>query len=251
MSKELDFLLNTVKEAASLITDDFEVKAKDDKGDLVTNFDYQIEQFIIDKINKSYPGFDVISEEFNSKKTLTDNCFTIDPIDGTINFANHIPIWAIQVACIKDKKVCAAVIYMPKLNELYYADEDGAFLNGNPIHVNNKNVDRGLYCIEGPGNQAGIYKMKQINNRGSRDFYCAAANFAFVAAGRLSAVSFIWNSYWDYIPGKYIVEKAGGVTYDEEKMHIAANSQEFIDILKQNSLPRDDEELNIIKKHLN
>ena len=150
MSMELKFLIELVKEASKLITDEFEVKSKDDKGDLVTNFDYEIEKYIIAKIKKHYPKFSIVSEEYNNKEGLTDNCFTIDPIDGTINFANNIPLWGIQIACIKDKKICAAVIYLPKLNELYYADENGAFLNDIPISVNKLDIKNGLYTIDGP-----------------------------------------------------------------------------------------------------
>ena len=95
MTKELKFLIDTVKEASKLITEEFEVKAKDNKGDLVTNFDYEVEQFMINEIKKAYPNFNIVSEEFNSNEGLTDNCFTIDPIDGTINFANNIPLWGI------------------------------------------------------------------------------------------------------------------------------------------------------------
>lgn len=148
MTKELKFLIDIVKEASKIITDEFEVKAKDDKGDLVTNFDYEVEQFIINKIKKEYPTFTIISEEFNTNEELTDNCFTIDPIDGTINFANKLPLWGIQVACIKDGKTCAAVIYLPKINEFYYADENGAFMNDKRISVNNMKPDRGLYSVE-------------------------------------------------------------------------------------------------------
>ena len=50
MTEELTFLINTVKEASKIITNDFNVKAKGNKGDLVTNFDYEIERFILDKI---------------------------------------------------------------------------------------------------------------------------------------------------------------------------------------------------------
>ena len=69
MNKELQFLINTVMEASNLITDEFEVKAKDDKGDLVTSFDYEVEKYITEKINKEYPNFDIVSEEFNSKSS--------------------------------------------------------------------------------------------------------------------------------------------------------------------------------------
>ncbi len=246
MSKDLEFLIELVKNASLLIDDEFEVKAKDDKGDLVTNFDYEIEKFIIDKIKQNYPDFSIISEEYNSNNELTDNCFTIDPIDGTINFANNIPLWGIQVACIKNRKTCAAVIYLPKLNELYYADENGAYLNGNPISVNNYAIDKGLYTVEGPGKMLGSFKMQQIS-RHCRDFYCAAINFAYVASGRFSATNFVWDTLWDYVPGQFIVEQAGGVIYNDTKMHIAANNESFLEIIKKNTTIKDKEQI-ILKK---
>jgi len=247
VSNDLKFLIETVKSASELITDEFEVKAKDDKGDLVTNFDYEIEKFIIDRIKCEYPEFTIISEEFNSNEGLTDNCFTIDPIDGTINFAHKIPLWAIQVACIKNGKTCAAVIYLPKLNELYSADLNGAYLNDKQIFVNKLTVDKGLYTVEGPKNIMGEYKMRNINNN-YRDFHCAALNFAFVASGKLSATSFVWDTLWDYIPGEFIVEKAGGVIYNDVLLHIAANSKEFLQVMLDNSSVDSDKKLEIVKK---
>lgn len=247
MSKELEFLIELVKNASLLIDDEFEVKAKDDKGDLVTNFDYEIEKFIIDKIKQEYPEFTIISEEYNSDNELTDNCFTIDPIDGTINFAHNIPLWGIQVACIKNKKTCAAVIYLPKLNELYYADENGAFVNGTPISVNNCEIDKGIYTVEGPGKTLGNFKMQQVS-RNCRDFYCAAVNFAYVASGKFSATNFVWDTLWDYVPGQFIVEKAGGLTYNDTKMHIAANNKAFLEIMKEKSSVNNDEEIVLKKK---
>lgn len=235
MSDDLKFLIDVVKQASNLITDDFEVKAKDAKGDLVTNFDYEIENFIIKKIKKNYPNFSIISEEYNTKQELTDNCFTIDPIDGTVNFAHNIPLWGIQVACIKNKKTCAAVIYLPRLNELYYADENGAFMNDKPISVNNFGIDKGIYAIEGPKKY--LIQGKIIEkSRNCRNFNCAAVSFAWVACGRLSATNFVYDTLWDYIPGEFIVKKAGGVIYNKDQVHIASNTNEFLNILKDNSL---------------
>lgn len=182
MSKDLKFLIELVKGASNLITDEFEVKAKDDKGDLVTNFDYEIEKYMIDKIKSNYPDFSIVSEEYNSNECLTDNCFTIDPIDGTINFAHSIPLWGLQVACIRNKKTCAAV------------------------------------------------------------------NFAYVACGRFSGTNFVWDTLWDYVPGQFIVEQAGGVIYNNTKMHIAANNEDFLQILKENSSVNTNEEIIISKK---
>ncbi len=247
MSKDLEFLIDLVEGASNLITNEFEVKAKDNKGDLVTNFDYEIEKYMIDEIKSNYPDFSIVSEEYNSKECLTDNCFTIDPIDGTINFAHNIPLWGIQVACIRNKKTCAAVIYLPKLNELYYADENGAFLNGTPISVNNCEINKGIYTVEGPGKMLGSFKMQQIS-RHCRDFYCAAVNFAYVACGRFSGTNFVWDTLWDYMPGQFIVEQAVGVVYNNTKMHIAANNEDFLQILKENSSVNTNEEIIISKK---
>ena len=90
---EIEFLKRIVKEAEKIAEQKYEVHAKDDEGDLVTNLDLEIEKYLISEINKNYPDFDIVSEEFNTENKLTDNCFIIDPIDGTINFANGLPLW--------------------------------------------------------------------------------------------------------------------------------------------------------------
>ena len=231
MNKELKFLIDTVKEASKLITEEFEVKAKDNKGDLVTNFDYEVEQFIINEIIREYPNYTIVSEEFNSNEELTDNCFTIDPIDGTINFANNIPLWGIQVACVKNSKTIAAVIYLVKLNELYYADETGAYLNGNKIEVNSLEDKNAIYVVEGPGKfDANVYQEKGSRNK--RDFWSSSVDFAWTACGRISAVNLIGNTAWDYVPGQFIVKQAGGVIYNDEKNHIAANNKKILENMK-------------------
>ena len=233
MTEDLLFLIDAAKEAAAMITDDFEVSAKGDDGDLVTNFDYEIEKYLIDKIGRHYPGFPVVSEEYNGDITLTDNCFTIDPIDGTVNFANRVPLWGIQIACIRDGKPCAAVIYLPVMDEMYCADKDGAFLNGNRIHVNGKDLKNGLWGAEGLKNMSGGYALKAIAPQ-YRNFHCAAVAFTYVACGRLSAASFHWDSPWDYIPGEYIAEQAGALIHDEPGLHIAANSEAFLRAMLEN-----------------
>ena len=232
MTKELEFLINVVKEASLLITEEFEIESKNDKGDLVTNFDYEVENFIINKINREYPNFTIVSEEYNNIEELSDNCFTIDPIDGTINFANNIPLWGIQVACIKNNKTVAAVIYLVKLNEMFYADKTGAYVIGKKIKINSLEGKNAIYVIEGPGKfNVNIYQEKSSNNR--RDLWSAAVAFAWTACGRISAVNFLSNTVWDYVPGQFIVKQAGGVVFNDEKNHIAANSNKLLETMKR------------------
>ena len=237
MNKDTKFLIDVVKRASELITEDFEVNAKGNDGDLVTNFDYEIEKFIIDEINKTYPGFDIVSEEFNTDGKITQNCFVIDPIDGTITFAHGCPDWAIQVACIKGGETVSAVIFLPKLNELYYADETGAFLNEKPIHVNTLPISKCIFEVHGKGRLSALTRMlpysKHFRRSGS-----AAVSFAFVAAGRFGGVIFRNESVWDYIPGMFIAKQAGAFLIDECECHIAANSKEFAELLKAEAMFR-------------
>lgn len=235
MNKEAEFLKRVVTEASKLITEEFEVKAKDDKGDLVTNFDYEIEKFIIDEIKKEYPDFDIVSEEFNSNGKLTKNCFVIDPIDGTINFANKLPEWVIQVACVKDGETQAAAIYAPKFNEFYLADEAGAYLNGKEIHVNNLAVKKSIYQIDGKSRAQAIMRMYPYT-RNFRNVGCAGIGYAYVAAGRYGGMIFRNETAWDYVPGMYIAKQAGAYIIEKPECYIAANTKEFAELLEQNAI---------------
>lgn len=233
MTNDLLYLIDVVKDSSKLITSDFIVKDKGNKGDLVTDLDLKVENYIIRKLKEKYPNFDIVSEEYNSDKGLTENCFVIDPIDGTINFASNIPIWAIQVAMIKNDDVVAAVIYSPKLDELYCADKSGAYLNNKKIHVNDMDIYNGLYVVDGT-NKFDMQQKLVKENPHIRVYYSAALEYAWVACGRLSGMAFLKDTLWDYVPGEYIVKQAGGVIYNEENLHVAANNKDFIKIFKNN-----------------
>ena len=238
---DLDFLIEVVKQASQIISEDFEVNAKGDDGDLVTNLDYEVEKFIIDKIKQNYPDFDIISEEFNSGCKLSENCFAIDPIDGTITFAHGCAEWAIQVACVRNHKTSAAVIYAPKLNELYSADEEKAYLNGKEIHIKNLPIKNCLYEINGK-NRLSAFKRMMPYTKNYRRMGSTSVAFSCVAAGRFGGVIFRNDTVWDYLPGLHISKMAGAYIIDEPSCHIAANSKEFADILKENATyrPEDD-----------
>ena len=238
--KDLDFLIDVVKKASLIINEDFEINAKGNDGDLVTNFDYEVENFIISQIKANYPEFDIVSEEFNSGGKLTENCFVIDPIDGTITFAHGCPDWAIQVACVKNYQTVAAVIYLPKLGEMYYADDSHAYLNGKIIYVNNLPIEKCLYEVHGKKRISALERMSKFSKHFRRSG-SAGVSFAYVAAGRYGGVIFRNNTLWDYIPGFHIAKQAGAYIIDEPECHIAANSKQTALILKEHaSYQKDD-----------
>ena len=82
----INFLSDIVKEAYLQIKDiKKEISIKGEK-DYVTNCDLIIEKYIINKMKEKFPDITIISEEFNYDKEKSEKYFTIDPIDGTINF---------------------------------------------------------------------------------------------------------------------------------------------------------------------
>ena len=230
MTEDAKFLVKAVKKAAKMITNDFEVKAKDEHGDLVTNFDYAIEKYIINCINKKYPNFDIVSEEFNAKKEPTDNCFIIDPIDGTVNFAHGLPTWGIQVACIKGGEVVASVIYLPKFKEVYFADQTGAYLNNKKINVKPMQGKQNMVVVES-GNRDPSRIRVQRRGIKTRAYGVACLTYAWVASGKLTGMVFKQNKYWDYVPGQFLVKQAGGYIIDNNNCHVAAADKELAEIL--------------------
>ena len=218
MKKELKFLIDIVKEASKLITDEFEVKAKDNKGDLVTNFDYEIEQFIINIIKKEYPDFNIVSEEFNSNEGLTDNCFIIDPIDGTANFARDLKLSAISIGLLKNGKPFLGVCYLPYVNELYTAIKgEGAYLNGKRIHVSNKTLKDGIvysgcapYYEDLRSRSLSLLQSFASNAADFRRAGSAVIELCNIAAGRAEVYFELKIQPWDFCGASIIVQEAGG-----------------------------------------
>ncbi len=231
MTQELKFLIDIVKQAEEISKEHFLVKTKDGESDLVTNLDIKIEKFLIDKIKQTYPDFDIVSEEENCNKEVTKNCFIIDPIDGTINFANNLPLWAIQIACVKNGETIASVIDMPRINEFYYADKTGAYLNDKKIYVNQVPFKNALFEISGSNNQQAIIRMSKYSLH-RRNFGGICVSMAWTAAGRIHGAVFRSDKPWDYEPGLFLIKMAGGKVMSIPGFHAGAMNEEFLNILK-------------------
>ena len=229
---EIEFLKRIVNEANKISERSFEVHSKGGENDLVTNLDLEIEKYLIDEIKENYPGFDIVSEEFNTNGKFSDNCFIIDPIDGTINFANNLPLWGIQVACRKNGETIASVISFPRINELYYADITGAYLNDKKISANEVPIKNTLYAIDGNNNLPCMQRMRKYSSN-RRNFGGVCVSMAFVASGRIHGAVFRSNKPWDYEPGLFICKMAGAKVKSIDGFHAAAMNQEFLDILEK------------------
>lgn len=105
--------------------------------DLVTKYDKGCEKLIFDRLREHFASYEFIGEESSSENKLTDSpTFCVDPIDGTTNFVHALPMFAISIGLLVNKRSVLGIIYIPSSGLLYQAAEKcGAYLNAVRIHV--------------------------------------------------------------------------------------------------------------------
>jgi myo-inositol-1(or 4)-monophosphatase len=136
-------LLQAVNAAAAEIRRfadlEFKVSNKEGVNNLVTEVDHASEKAIIDVITKNFPDHYILSEEAGEIVQDSTYKWIIDPIDGTVNFAHHIPLCCISVGLEVDKQMVLGAVYNPFLNEFFIAEKGkGATLNDKTIKVSSK-----------------------------------------------------------------------------------------------------------------
>jgi myo-inositol-1(or 4)-monophosphatase len=220
-------IIDTAKEAGAFIRkerENFSYDQVEIKGlnDLVSYVDKTSEKIIVEKLALLKPEAGFIVEE----NTLTERKaynWIVDPLDGTTNFIHGINCYAVSIALAHEKEIIAAVVYEVSRDECFYAEKgQGAFLNGNAIHVSSrKTLSESLIATGFP-----IYNFTRIesylkcleqlmrNTHGIRRIGAAAADLCFLACGRVDAF-FEYNlSPWDVAAGALIVQEAGGTVSD-------------------------------------
>jgi myo-inositol-1(or 4)-monophosphatase len=79
----------------------------------------------------AWEGTTCWGEEFGFEPMGPNGLWLIDPIDGTTNFANGLPLWGISVALMDQKGLRLGIIALPELSVMMCAERgNGAFWNG-------------------------------------------------------------------------------------------------------------------------
>lgn len=191
--------------------------------DLVTEIDHRSEIFIIDEIRRKFPDDEIIAEE-SGKSGRSDCCiWYIDPLDGTINYAHGVPLFAVSIAYQSEGFLQLGVVYDPIHKECFSAERGkGARLNGEPIQVSHthKIIESLLvtgfpYDIrENPENNLNHYSKMSMISQGVRRLGSAALDLCYVAAGRFDGFWELHTSPWDIAAGGLIAMEAGAVVTD-------------------------------------
>ena len=242
-----------MKASKSLIRDFGEIEnlqvSSKGPGDFVSSADKRTEKIIIEELLKAYPDYGILSEEAGviNEKNKT-NRWIIDPIDGTSNFLNGIPQFAISIGYEEDREVKCGVIFNPIMNEMFCAEKGGgAYLNNSRIRVSNKKKIKDSLLVTGGPREVSKIKNKifseyiNVSNNVSnvRKFGSAALDMAYVACGRFDGYWQRELNYWDIAAGIIILKEAGGfVDFFEDdvnsplKKNILATNANIHDELK-------------------
>lgn len=83
---------------------DLGIQTKSNVYDVVTRADKESEAFLLDKIQKHYPGHAVLGEESGAHAGTAEYRWVIDPLDGTNNYSQGLPVFTVSIGCNTGKK---------------------------------------------------------------------------------------------------------------------------------------------------
>lgn len=222
---ELAFATDLARRAGAVLTRSYERLERIDyksKRDVVTDADYASERLVIDAIKAEYPDDAILAEESGEHAgVLRDDgshngrTWVIDPLDGTVNYANGIPFYCVSIGLVVDDRPAAGVVFDPARDDLYAAAADGpATLDGEVVVASRKEA-LGDYVVSlAVIGRGGLMRERRIapQIRIHRRMGSAALALAYVANGRFDA--FVQNgglSPWDVAAAGLIAERAGAV----------------------------------------
>jgi len=191
--------------------------------DLVSYVDKESEKQIIDQLQKLLPESGFIAEEGTSSKHGERFNWVIDPLDGTTNYIQGIPFYAVSIGLLDGDELVSGVVYEVGRDECFYAWKDGgAYLNGEPIRVSERgDIHDALLATGFPYNDFSnldayleFLKWTMTKARGVRRLGSAATDLAYVACGRFDAFWEYDLKPWDVAAGALIVKEAGGTVTD-------------------------------------
>lgn len=199
---------------------DLGIMTKSNVSDVVTRVDKECEAYLLEQIQSYFPEHAVLGEESGEHVGKSGYCWVVDPLDGTNNYSQGLPVFTVSIGLQYKGETLLGVVYAPYFDELFTACRGkGAFLNDRQIHVGMKTelersvLGTGFPYDKGTNPENNIANLAAIlpQLRGIRRMGSAAYDLCCVAAGFLDGYWELNLNLWDMCAGALIVEEAGGV----------------------------------------
>jgi myo-inositol-1(or 4)-monophosphatase len=193
-------------------------------NDMVSYVDKEVEQKIVQHLEKLLPNSGFIAEE-SGEKHGKGYIWIVDPLDGTTNFIHGIPLFSISIALLKNDELQLGVVHEVMQDECFSAVKGrGAFLNGKKIQISpEKELKQSLVATGFPYQDFGrlqnymdTFTDLMQKSHGIRRLGSAAVDLSFVACGRVEGFFEYGLKPWDVAAGILIVQEAGGKVTDFE-----------------------------------
>lgn len=180
--------------------------------DIVTQVDLDVSTTIIKHLSSK--GWVVISEEMPTLSRLPSECWVIDPIDGTVNYANGLPQYAISAGWVNNGSYLLGAVCAPALNELFFTlNTKRALLNGKPFAHEHQRCDTAVvaasFSCKADAGEYTLFQHINDSTRGCLRTGSAALNVCWAASNRLQAAYGFGAKVWD-IAGALAIAHAAG-----------------------------------------
>lgn len=225
MYQELtDAAVEAAQEAALVLLRYFrdstlEVRSKG-HHDFVTRADHESEARILEVIRRHFPDHHFLAEEAGFEAGgCSEYRWCIDPLDGTSNFMQGLPVFSVSIACQRGDELVAGVVYEPIGENLFTATlGQGAWWNGRPMRVSERTALAGAFLATGYPFKTrvaldvylDVFRAVFLEARSIRRCGSAALDLAYTAAGVYDGFFELRLSPWDIAAGTLLVREAGG-----------------------------------------
>lgn len=226
-----DFAVRLAKEVGAIHLSYFrggnlDVHTKSNLYDVVTRADRESEEYIARTIAAHYPSHALLGEEGGERGAAgSDYRWVVDPLDGTTNYSQGLPVFTVSIALQYRGETVVGVVYAPYLDELFTAVKGGgawfAARGEGPrrLRVSGKDSLSAAVLATGfpydkdvnPDNNCDNVARLLPRIRGLRRMGSAAYDLACVASGWLDGFWELALHEWDVCAGILLVEEAGGV----------------------------------------
>lgn len=205
----------------------FDVHEKS-KNNPVTSADLEANRIIRECVQKNFPADGWLSEEDsdNSDRLALSRVWVVDPIDGTKEFIEGVPQFAISIGFVVDGRPKVSVVFNPAKDRFYKAAAgEGAFLNDAPIRVSSRNDIDGAALLVSRSEPQKRFQVF-VDRCAIRPVGSIAYRLAKVAGGDGDGtLTFRTIHEWDICAGVLMVEEAGGKVVDGDGNPMRFNRQ--------------------------
>lgn len=201
------------------------------RRDVIVGSAIEVQDLIVEMIKEECPGDGIIAEEGPEDEPLAvdaERLWIIDPICGSLNYAQGLPLFAVSIALRVNGQLRVGVVYDPMRDEMFSAQSgEPATLNNTQISVRSTNFgpefwDQAWVGTDLPHDGELLREALRVYDLTAQEVThqvvlgSPALGICYVAAGRLHAYWTLHASPWDVAAAGVIVREAGGQITDGE-----------------------------------